>query len=110
MARGHFSFKTNAGNNTLRPLKRLLDELFSDTRHLVNQANAINFNQIPKRAQECAQNQSHIHGKTDVFVFLRCFEFAIHACIKRARQIDLTRMARPPIPLHPAAERWLLQR
>ncbi len=27
-----------------------------------------------------------------------------------ARQIDLTRMARPPIPLHPAAERWLLQR
>lgn len=27
-----------------------------------------------------------------------------------ARQIDLTRMARPPIPLHPAAERWLRQR
>jgi TRAP transporter 4TM/12TM fusion protein/TRAP transporter TAXI family solute receptor len=27
-----------------------------------------------------------------------------------ARQIDLTRMARPPIPLHPAAERWLRER
>lgn len=27
-----------------------------------------------------------------------------------ARQIDLTRMASPPIPLHPAAERWLRQR
>ena len=27
-----------------------------------------------------------------------------------ARQIDLTRMANPPIPLHPAAERWLRQR